>query len=80
MAKYNADIDIAELRAELNREYLIQILQKDGSTKLVGFTRLCMMIGELHAIHYCVKALKAYAPKKCFNYHSGGFQVVFYQR
>lgn len=80
MAQYSKNTNVPALRAEINKEYIIQILRKDKTSRLVGFTRLCLLVGDLHAIHYCQKALKIYAAKKSFNHHSGGFSVVFYRR
>ncbi len=49
--------ELPALRAKINREFLIRLQPKDGKSQLVGFTRLCLIIGELHAEHYAKKAL-----------------------
>ena len=47
---------IETLRAKINREFIIR-LSKDGKSQLVGFTRLCLIVGDLHAEHYAKKAI-----------------------
>ena len=56
-----------EIRAKINKEFLIRIY--DGKkSMLVGFTRLCMMVGDLHAMHYAKKALKSKDQVPTFSY------------
>ena len=47
---------IETLRAKINREFIIR-LSKNGKSQLVGFTRLCLIVGDLHAEHYAKKAI-----------------------
>lgn len=54
-----------DLRKKINRNYLIRLcFPIEKRTQLVGFTRFCMIVGNMHAEHYSQKALKShdYAP------------------
>ena len=49
---------IETLRAKINREFIIR-LSRNGKSQLVGFTRLCLIVGDLHAEHYAKKAISS---------------------
>ena len=69
------------MRAKINREFLIRLQPKNGKSQLVGFTRLCLMIGDLHAEHYAKKALSSMADVPCFNLKSQqSMRLVFFPR
>ena len=73
--------ELPALRAKINREFLIRLQPKNGKSQLVGFTRLCLMIGELHAEHYAKKALSSVADVPCFSLKgANAMQVVFFPR
>ena len=50
--------NIESLRATINREFIIRLHTKDGKSRLVGFTRFCDIVGDLHAEHFAKKAMK----------------------
>ncbi len=69
------------LRASINREFIIRLgFPKERRTQLVGFTKFCMIVGNMHAEHYSKKALKSnkYAPT--FRGRAGALFVTFYPR
>lgn len=81
MAKQYTVENIEDLRKKINREYLIRLtFPKEHKRIVVGFTRLCEIVGDLHAEHYSRKALKSrdYAPQ--FRGQSGRLTVTFYPR
>ena len=73
--------NIETLRAKVNREFLIRLQPKGGKSMLVGFTKLCVMVGELHAEHYAKKAISSTAQYPTFV-RSGAesMRVVFCPR
>lgn len=73
--------ELPALRAKINREFLIRLQPKEGKSQLVGFTRLCLIIGDLHAEHYAKKALSSKETAPRFSMGAGkGMQVVFFPR
>lgn len=50
--------NIESLRATINREFIIRLQPKDGKSQLVGFTRFCSIVGELHAEHFAKKGIR----------------------
>lgn len=49
MAKHYLVENIENLRQKINREFLIRLQPEKGKSQLVGFTRLCLLVGDLHA-------------------------------
>lgn len=72
--------DLPNLRAKINREFLIRLQPKDGRSILVGFTRFCQIVGELHAEHFAEKALRYMGDVPRFKMGAGAMQVVFFPR
>lgn len=73
--------ELPALRAKINREFLIRLQPKNGKSQLVGFTRLCLMIGDLRAEHYAKKALSSMADVPCFNLKGQqAMRLVFFPR
>lgn len=72
--------DIGRLRAKINREFIIRLHTKDGKSRLVGFTKFCTIVGELHAEHYAKKAIKYMGDVPKFKTGAGTLQIVFYPR
>lgn len=72
--------DLEQCRAELNREYLVRVIMSDGHVRLVGFTTLVLLIGELHAVHFSKKVIKAYRSVHSFNFPSKSLRVTFVRR
>lgn len=72
--------DLEQIRTQLNREYLMRVIMPDGHVRLVGFTMLCSLIGELHAVHFSKKVLKAYKPLMSYQFPSKSVRVVFVRR
>ena len=65
---------IESLRAKINREFIIRLHTQDGKSMLVGFTKLCLMVGDLHAEHYAKKAISS--TKQAPSFHRGGTQAL----
>ena len=81
MAKHYLVENIENLRQKINREFLIRLQPEKGKSQLVGFTRLCLIIGDLHAEHYAKKALSSKETAPRFSMGAGkGMQVVFFPR
>lgn len=81
MAKQLIIENIEDLRKKINREYLIRLtFPKERKRIVVGFTKLCEMVGNLHAEHYSRKALKSpnHAPQ--LKGQAGRLIVTFYPR
>ena len=72
--------NIESLRATINRELLIRLQPKDGKSRLVGFTRFCSIVGELHAEHFAKKAMKFNGDVPRFKMGAGAMQIVFFPR
>jgi len=73
--------ELPALRAKINRDFLIRLQPKDGKSRLVGFTRFVLIVGELHAEHYAKKALSSKAEVPCFKLKgTNAMQVVFFPR
>lgn len=69
------------LRATINREFIIRLgFPKERRTQLVGFTKFCMIVGNLHAEHYSRKALKSDKHAPAFKGRAGALIVTFYPR
>lgn len=81
MAKQYTIESVEDLRKKINRDYLIRLtFPKERKRIVVGFTRFCEIVGNLHAEHYSHKALKSlnYAPQ--FKGLAGRLIVTFYPR
>lgn len=62
MAKQYIIKDEADLRKKINREYHIRlVLPKERKRIVVGFTRFCEMVGNLHAEHYATPSSNAHS-------------------
>lgn len=61
MAKQYTIENVEGLRKKINRDYLIRLTFPKERKRIVvvGFTRFCEIVGNLHAEHYCNKALKS---------------------
>ena len=80
MAKYSVQ-NIAELRKKINTEYIIRLVYpKQKKTQLVGFTRFCAIVGDLHAEHYAKKAIASLSDVPTFKGQAGGLKIVFFPR
>ncbi|MBO5602931.1 MAG: hypothetical protein J5957_10100 [Prevotella sp.] len=80
MARHYLAENIENLRVKINREFLIRLQPLNGKSQLVGFTRLCSMVGDLHAEHYGKKALACKSDVPKFTNRALACQVVFYPR
>lgn len=81
MAKQYTVENIEDLRKKINRDYLIRLtFPKERKRIVVGFTRFCEIVGNLHAEHYCNKALKSLNHSPQFKGQSGRLIVTFYPR
>lgn len=81
MAKQYLIEDEENLRKKINRDYLIRLtFPKECKRILVGFTKFCKIVGNLHAEHYATKALKSAAFAPTFKGQRGGLIVTFYPR
>lgn len=80
MAKHYLVENIENLRQKINREFLIRLQPEKGKSQLVGFTRLCLLVGDLHAEHYCKKALASKVAAPAFKNKALTAQVVFFPR
>lgn len=81
MAKQYIIGDEADLRKKINREYLIRLtFPKERKRIVVGFTRFCAIVGNLHAEHYSRKALKSLSHAPQFKGQAGRLIVTFYPR
>ena len=54
--------------------------EKTRKSQLVGFTRFCSIVGELHAEHFAKKAMKFNGDVPRFKMGAGAMQVVFFPR
>lgn len=72
--------DIENLRAKINREFIIRLHTKDGKSQLVGFTKFCLLVGDLHAEHYAKKAIRFTGEVPQFKAGAGSLRIVFYPR
>lgn len=72
--------NIENLRTTINREFLIRLQPKNGKSQLVGFTRFCSIVGELHAEHFAKKAIRFMGDVPRFKMGAGAMQVVFFPR
>ncbi len=73
--------NVEDLRKKINRDYLIRLtFPKEHKRIVVGFTRFCEIVGNLHAGHYCNKALKSPNQAPQFKGQSGRLLVTFYPR
>ena len=81
MAKQYIIEDEADLRKKINRDYLIRLtFPKERKRIVVGFTRFCEIVGNLHAEHYSRKCLKSMAHAPQFKGQAGRLVVTFYPR
>ncbi len=81
MAKQYTIENVVELRKKINRDYLIRLtFPKEHKRIVVGFTKFCDLVGELHAEHYSRKALKSLAHAPQFKGQAGRLIVTFYPR
>lgn len=73
--------NIEEIRRRINKEFIIQLYYpKEKRKQAVGLSGLCKAVGNLHAEHWCKKALRSKKIKPCFNGFSGSIRVTFYPR
>ena len=73
--------NVEDLRKKVNRNFLIRLtFPKERKRIVVGFTRFCEIVGNLHAEHYSHKALlsRNHAPQ--FKGQAGRLIVTFYPR
>ena len=54
--------------------------EKTRKSQLVGFTRFCSIVGELHAEHFAKKAIRFMGDVPRFKMGAGAMQVVFFPR
>lgn len=81
MAKQYTIENVEDLRKKINRDYLIRLtFPKERKRIVVGFTKFCEMVGDLHAEHYAKKALKSLNHAPQFNGQAGRLIVTFYPR
>lgn len=81
MAKQYTIENVESLRKKINRDYLIRLtFPRERKRIVVGFTRFCEIVGDLHAEHYCNKALKSLNHAPQFKGQSGRLVVTFYPR
>lgn len=73
--------NLSELRRRINREFLIRLTFPHERRRIVvGFTRFCEIVGDLHAEHYSRKALTSLATVPQFKGQAGRLIVTFYPR
>lgn len=78
MAKQYTIENVEGLRKKINRDFLIRLtFPKERKRIVVGFTRFCEIVGNLHAEHYCNKALKSLHHAPQFKGQSGRLIVTF---
>lgn len=81
MAKQHIIENVEDLRKRINRDYLIRLtFPKERKRIVVGFTKFCETVGNLHAEHYSRKALKSLNRAPQFKGQSGRLIVTFYPR
>lgn len=81
MARQHTIENVEDLRKKINRDYLIRLtFPKERKRIVVGFTRFCEIVGNLHAEHYSHKALKSLNHAPQFKGHAGRLIVTFYPR
>lgn len=81
MAKQYIIENEADLRKRINRDYLIRLtFPKERKRIIVGFTKFCALVGNLHAEHYAQKALKSIAEVPTFKGQGGKLVVTFCPR
>lgn len=81
MAKQYTIENVEELRKRINRDYLIRLtFPKERKRIVVGFTRFCEIVGNLHAEHYSMKAIKSHNFAPQFKGQAGRLVVTFYPR
>lgn len=81
MAKQYTIENVENLRKKINRDYLIRLTYpKERKRIVVGFTRFCEMVGNLHAEHYAKKALASLNHAPQFKDQAGRLIVTFYPR
>lgn len=81
MTRQHTIKNVEALRKKINREYLIRLtFPQERKRIVVGFTRFCEMVGDLHAEHYSRKALKSLDHAPRFKGQAGRLVVTFYPR
>lgn len=81
MTKQYTIENVGDLRKKINRDYLIRLtFPKERKRIVVGFTRFCEIVGDLHAEHYSHKALKRLNHAPQFKGQAGRLIVTFYPR
>ena len=81
MPKPDTIENVVDLRKKINRDYLIRLtFPKERKRIVVGFTRFCEIVGDLHAEHYSRKALKSLNHAPQFKGQAGRLIVTFYPR
>lgn len=73
--------DLETIRKKINQEFIIQLsFRKEKKRELVGFTKFCQTVGNLHAEHYSKKALTSKKRAPRFRGFSGTLIVTFFPR
>ena len=81
MARQHTIENIEELRKTINRDYLIRLtFPKERKRIVVGFTKFCEIVGNLHAEHYSHKAIRSMSRAPQFRGQAGRLIVTFYPR
>ncbi len=81
MAKQHIIENVEDLRKRINRDYLIRLtFPKERKRIVVGFTKFCETVGNLHAEHYAKKALTSINHAPQFKGQAGRLIVTFYPR
>ena len=81
MAKQYAIKNVEDLRKKINRDYLIRLtFPKERKRIVVGFSRFCEIVGNLHAEHYSKKALNSLNHAPQFKGQAGRLILTLYPR
>ena len=81
MARQYTIENIEELRKTINRDYLIRLtFPKERKRIVVGFTKFCETVGNLHAEHCSRKAIRSMSRAPQFRGQAGRLIVTFYPR
>lgn len=70
-----------KLRQWVNSHFLIKVSHDNGRTfRLMGYTRLCLEIGESFVEHIVLKAQRSTAVHPTYKSRRNGATIVFYNR
>ena len=70
-----------KLRQWVNSHFLIKVSQDEGRTfRLMGYTRLCLEIGEPFVEHIVKKAQRSKVTHPTYKSRRNGATIVFYNR